>query len=87
MNAGTAKRMVVVGTLGTGVLTAAAQLHAGKIPSAKVGIGVLASGVILAAVAEAAPTLAGGFAALMLVTAAFVLGGGAWSGITAITTT
>lgn len=80
-----AKRMIVLGTIGTGVLTGVAQLRAGKVPSARVGVGVIASGVILAAVAEGAPTLAGAFAALMLVTAAFVAGGGAWAGISAIT--
>lgn len=81
------KRLVVVGTIGTGVLT---LIAAYRKPNAKrspfrVVVGVFAAGVILAALAEVAPKLAAAFSMLMLGTAAFVVGGDAWAGISAIT--
>jgi hypothetical protein len=80
-----AKRFVLIGVTGAGALTAVDQLRKGNVPSVRIGVGVLATGVILMAAAEVAPSIAGGFAMLMLVTSAFVLGGGAWSGISTLT--
>lgn len=81
-----AKRMVIVGVTGAGVLAAVESLRHGEVPSVRIGVGVLASGVFLLGIAEVAPALAAGFSMLLLVTSAFVLGGGAWVGISKITT-
>lgn len=85
MNTANAKQLVVVATMATGLLTVIALYHQGKTPSPRVGVGVVASGVILATVAEVAPEIAAGFAVLMLTTAAFVVGGDAWAGVSAAT--
>jgi hypothetical protein len=75
------KRYIVVATVGTGVLSTIAVYRRGDTPSPRLAAGVLASGVMLAVLAEVAPSLAGGFALLMLTTAVFVVGGDAWQGI------
>jgi hypothetical protein len=80
-----AKRYVVAGVLGAGALAAIDQARQGNVPSAKIGIGVLAAGGMLLVLAEFAPALAAGFGALILITSAFVTGAGAWSGISRIT--
>jgi hypothetical protein len=82
-----AKRLVVVGTIGAGVLTlvAAYRNPNPKRQPFRVVLGVFIAGVLLAVLAEVAPSLAAGFSMLMLATAAFVVGGDAWAGITAIT--
>jgi hypothetical protein len=85
VNTANAKQLVVVSTLGTGLLTVIALYHKGKTPTPRVGVGVIASGVILATVAEVAPEIAAGFAVLMLTTAVFVVGGDAWAGLAAAT--
>ena len=82
-----AKRFVVVGTVGAGTLSAIASFRRGAGVSPRLAVGVFAAGTILAVGAEVAPAIAGGMAVLMLVTAAFVLGGDAWAGITAATST
>jgi len=85
VNAPDAKRLVLVGVTGAGALAAVESLRHGDVPSVRIGVGVLASGVLLLGIAEVAPAIAGGFAMLLLVTSAFVLGGGAWTGISRIT--
>jgi hypothetical protein len=80
-----AKRIVVVGVLGTGAVAAVDQLRKGNVPSVKIGVGVLISGSMLLALSEVAPAIAAGFAALVLVTSVFVLGGGTWSAVARIT--
>jgi hypothetical protein len=80
-----AKRYVLVGTIGAGGLSAIAAFRRGGIPSTRIAIGTVAAGVLLSIAAEVVPDLAGAFALLLLVTAAFVLGGDAWTGISAAT--
>lgn len=81
MNAPDAKRLVVVSTVATGTLTVIALYRRGTTPTARVGVGVIGAGVILATIAEVAPNLAAAFAVLMLATSAFVAGGDAWEGL------
>lgn len=76
-----AKRLVVVGVVGTGTLSAVAAFRRGDRPSVRLAVGVFATGAILAVAAEVAPDLAAGIAILALTTSAFVLGGDAWAGI------
>lgn len=81
-----AKRLVVVSTVGTAVLTTVAVYRRQRnAPPLRVAAGAVVVGVILATLAEPAPQVAAGLAVLMLTTAAFVLGGDAWAGISAIT--
>jgi len=79
------KRLVLVGTVGTGVIAGVASLKKGTAPSAKIAVGVMVIGVTLAALAEVAPKPAGAIAMTALVSSAFVLGGDAWSGLAGIT--
>ena len=76
-----AKRLVVVGTVTAGTLSTVAAFRRGTGPSTRLAVGVFAAGTMLAVTAELAPSLAGGFAVLMLTTAVFVVGGDAWAGI------
>lgn len=76
-----------MGTIGTGALAIVAAYRA---PNAKrnpfrIAVGVFVAGTLLAALAEVNPKLAAAFAMLMLTTAAFVVGGDAWQGISAVT--
>lgn len=112
-----AKRIVIVGCVGAGVLASVAVIRTGGPivtlpdpqggtapvgPSGAIGPsgprptgtamtlvrvfgGTLIVTVLLTGIAEFQPGLAAGFAALMLATAAFYLGGDAWEGISAIT--
>lgn len=86
MNPTEAKRLVVVGTVAAGTLSAVAAFRRGGAPSPRLAVGVFATGTMLAVAAEVAPAVAGGFAVLMLTAATFVVGGDAWAGITAATT-
>lgn len=82
-----AKKTVLLGTIGTGVLTSIAVVtKTASLPGPRIGVGVFVTGVLLSGMAEFLPSLAAGFAALMLVTAMFVLGGPAWAGISNIST-
>lgn len=76
-----AKRLVVVGTVGTGALSAIASYRREGSISPRIAIGVFAAGTILAVGAELVPAVAGGLAVLMLTTSAFVVGTDAWGGI------
>jgi hypothetical protein len=80
-----AKRLVVVGTMGAGVLSVVAAYRKSGGASPRIAVGVFATGTMLAIGAELAPGIAGSMAILMLVTAAFVIGGDAWAGITEAT--
>lgn len=76
-----------MGTIGTGALAIIAAYRA---PNAKrnpfrIAVGVFIAGTLLAALAEVNPKLASAFAMLMLTSAAFVVGGDAWRGISEIT--
>jgi hypothetical protein len=76
-----AKRLVVVGTMGAGVLSVVAAYRKSGGASPRIAVGVFATGTMLAVAAELAPGVAGSMAILMLITAAFVIGGDAWAGI------
>lgn len=80
-----AKRYVIVSTVGVGTLGAVKAFRTGSGPTARQAFGVVASGAMLAILAELAPGIAGGLAILALTTAALVLGGDAWQGITTAT--
>lgn len=77
-----------MGTIGTGALALVAAYRrpgdARRNPF-RIAVGVFVAGTLLAALAEVNPKLASAFAMLMLTTAAFVVGGDAWQGISAIT--
>jgi hypothetical protein len=82
------KKLVLLGTIGTGALALVAAYRkpgdARRNPF-RIALGVFIAGTLLAALAEVNPKLASAFAMLMLTTAAFVVGGDAWAGISAIT--
>lgn len=80
-----AKRLVLVGTVAAGTLSAVAAFRRGGTPSPRLAVGVFATGTMLAVAAEVAPAVAGGFAVLMLTAATLVVGGDAWAGISAAT--
>lgn len=81
MNAPEAKRLVLVGTMGAGVLSTVAAYRNRGGAGVRIAVGVFAAGTMLAVTAEVAPNIAAAFAMLMLITSAFVLGGDAWAGI------
>lgn len=81
-----AKKIIIVAGVGAGVLsTIAAYRRTTNAPPIRVAAGALAATAILSAVAEFAPQLAAGFAALLLATASFVVGGDAWAAVSQIT--
>jgi hypothetical protein len=87
-SAASGKRLVVVGTIGTGALALIASYRRPDDQRAspfRIVVGTFAAGTILAVVAEVAPGIAGGFAMLMLVTAAFVVGADTWAGVKQVT--
>jgi hypothetical protein len=62
--------MVLVGTIGTGFVSAAQYINRKhKLPPTRLAIGVFAAAIVLSVIADAAPNVGGGLAALMLVTA------------------
>lgn len=81
MNSTDAKRIVIVGTVGTAVVTSLGSMVGGQLPSARVPVGAFIAGVTLAMIAEAAPGPAAGFAIIMLVTATTVYGQPMWGGV------
>lgn len=77
-----AKRVVLVSVAGVGVLSTVAYVKRNdSLPPPRLIAGVFVSGVILAGIAEFQPSIAKGLAAVMLVTAAFAIGGDAWAGV------
>lgn len=83
MNSGQAKRLVVVGTVGTVGIAALSHVATEQsLPSARIAIGGFAVGIMLGLMAEVWPQGAGGLALVMLVSTAFVVGAPAWSSIT-----
>lgn len=77
-----AKRVVLVSVAGVGVLSTVAYVKRNdSLPPPRLIAGVFVSGVILAGIAEFQPSIAKGLAAVMLVTAAFAIGGDAWQGV------
>lgn len=85
MNPADAKKLVVVASAGTAVLSAIKAARAGSVPARRMVLGALVVAIVLSAGAEYQPDVAAGLATLMLITAVFVLGGDAAAGISAIT--
>jgi hypothetical protein len=84
MDTAQAKRLVVVSCASAAAVASLADLATGTFPSARIPVGAFAAGAALTLLAEVAPQLAGGFAAVILVTAVFVVGGKAWPNVAAI---
>lgn len=85
MSPSEAKRIVLISTVGAGMLTTVAAFRKGRGPSLRAATGALIAGTILAAGAELQPDLAAGFALLLVVSAGFAVGGDAFEGIQAAT--
>lgn len=84
MTPGESKKLVIVAGGGMVVITTLSSLGQGKgLPSPRVPVGAFISTVMLAALAEFAPQVAGALAATALITTAFVYGGPAWSALAA----
>lgn len=82
MDAPSAKRLVVMATAGSvGITTLASLQRDGELPSARLPLGAMAAGIMLAVLAEFWPSGAGGFAIIMLLTTALTTGADAWKGI------
>jgi hypothetical protein len=84
VNTPEAKRIVIGSCAAAGVLSAVADLSAGRAPRLRVFIGAMTAGAILAMLSEAAPTAAGMFALTLLATAVFVAGTPTWQRIGSI---
>ena len=74
-----AKRIVIVGMAGTGLVSFVGYVGTKKsLPSSRILAGTFISAVLLSVLAEPAPKVAGGIAATSLVASLFVFGGPAW---------
>lgn len=87
MESAQAKRIVLLGTIGSGILAAVGSVDlthdkGALLPSTRIPFGVFLTGALLAGAAEFAPDIAAGIASLMLVTTMFVIGAPAWSRLT-----
>ena len=86
MTASTAKRYVILAAvLAAGITTARSITVAGQAPSSRVYVGVFVMALILSLMAEMAPAVAGGFAALIIVST-LLSGGDVWTAIADLTT-
>jgi cysteine synthase len=81
MSAPQAKRVVVLSVATAGTMTTVRDLAKGDAPSIRTIVGVVVAGVLLAGMAEVAPSVAGGLALLLLTAATFVVGGEAWTAL------
>lgn len=73
--------LVITSVVTTGIVATVGSFAQGKRPTVRMGIGLLFAGTVLAVGAETVPSLAAGFATLMLVSSLAVYGGPAWTGI------
>lgn len=73
--------MVVASLVVTGSLVLVRDLAKGTLPKPRVPLGLAIGGVVMAIGAEVSPELVGPFAALVLVSAVFVVGGEAFTAI------
>ena len=69
-----AQRLVVASLFASGVIDATAEIAQGHAPSLRVGLGLTVAGVLLTAMAPGAPSLAAGFALLVLLSSLFTSG-------------
>lgn len=67
MTPGGARRGVIVAMFATGALAFFREVQAGDVPRLRIFIGVLFAAVMLAALSDAAPRMAVGLAAMILV--------------------
>lgn len=81
MTSSSAKRLVVASVVVTGTLAAVKDVSRGQLPRVRVALGLTFAAVALAALAEVAPELAGSFAALLLVSSIFQIGGDSFAAI------
>lgn len=76
-----AKGFIVFALLVTGGVTVARDLRAGEVPRVRVLIAGMLVGIILTAIADAAPRIAATFAAIVLVTTALDATAAFWAGL------
>jgi hypothetical protein len=76
-----AKHLVIASVVVTGVLASVKDVSRGQMPRAKVALGLVVAGVMLGALADVQPQLAGSFAALLLVSSLVNTGGAAFAAI------
>lgn len=69
-----AQHVVVASLFAAGAIETVHDLADGHAPSLRVGLGLTIAGVFLTAIADTAPTLAAGFAVLVLVSTLFTSG-------------
>jgi hypothetical protein len=69
-----AQHVVIASLFAAGVIDGVGELAAGHAPSIRVGLGLTIAGVLLTAISDSAPTLAAGFAVLVLVSSLFTSG-------------
>lgn len=74
MTGADAQHIVVASLFAAGVIDATAEIAAGHAPSLRVGLGLTIAGVLLTGIAGSAPTVAAGFAVLVLVSSLFTTG-------------
>lgn len=76
-----AKRLIIISMLVAGGLASISEFAERDLPRLRIALGVVIGGILLAVIAELSPSLAAGFAALILVTSTLVLGRSAWDRI------
>lgn len=76
-----ARRLALVAVGGAAAIAAVAEMANNRPPRLRIAVGAVTAGTLLAVMAEASPRLASAFAALILATAVFGVGGDAWRGI------
>lgn len=77
------KQLVLIGVGGSAVLAVAGEVARTKEwpKNPRIIVGTFAAAIILTGISAAAPDVAGGIAAVMLLTSAFVYGKPAWEAI------
>lgn len=76
------KRWVTTAVIVSGVLAAVDDVSHGRRPNVRIALGAFVAGALLLLLAEVAPQLAGGLAALLLVSAILNTGGKAFPALT-----
>lgn len=81
MSPADSKRMVVASLVVVAALTVVRDVAEGRAPTVKEGLGIFVAGLLLTALAEPLPTLAGGIAGLVGVSAVLHTGAEAFGAI------
>jgi hypothetical protein len=66
MSAGSAKSTALGCVIGAGAIASVKPITSGQLPPLRIGVGVFVAGAMLLALADASPSLAAGFGALVL---------------------